>query len=498
MEYLSLTSLQSRIATGEQFTAFDILAEIDISQNYEPIKALAVAMQICTKVEWNAAEKKERKRRAVVDRLGRYPSTALDFVELYAEGIMLKAGLNGLLEHTQPLSNGEFRVVGTDLVQQMRRVQLLNCDLGLPYSRATILDAVHEWSANVATTNRDRTMAAVAFDPSANFDWIGLCQKSFVIKEDRSAAYHASILQKFVYDVKRKSVGLPVTNPLMPVIVGPQRVGKSYFVEKFISPLAGYSVITNFTEITDTRNIELWNTPILFLDEMAKGTTSDVASIKHKISCPTVSGRIMGSNATTTIQNRSVMIGTNNHLLAQSISDPTGLTRFGEMIFKPSGADWGVIDSADYAAAWRSVDENGPDPILQHLAMLRSNQEASRQLSTVEEWLDAIKYDPQELRTIVGRHGDQVFRKEELWALYQNWRQAHGLAPRFTLEPQPFVMEMNRLCNMATDNNMIFMRHRTNQYWGWRYVGPSEDDIETMIAEEDVAEKAALKKVLGR
>ena len=67
MEFLSLDTLKSKAAAGENFTATDILSVIDISLNYESIKTWAVAMRICTKIEWNVADKKEKRSRRRVE-----------------------------------------------------------------------------------------------------------------------------------------------------------------------------------------------------------------------------------------------------------------------------------------------------------------------------------------------------------------------------------------------------------------------------------------------
>ena len=47
----------------------------------------------------------------------------------------------------------------------------------------------------------------------------------------------AGVLRKFIWQVKRKMLNLPVTNHLMPILSGPQGKGKSTFLMRFLPPV---------------------------------------------------------------------------------------------------------------------------------------------------------------------------------------------------------------------------------------------------------------------
>ena len=83
----------------------------------------------------------------------------------------------------------------------------------------------------------------------------------------------------------------------MPVILGPQGKGKSTFVNMFIAPLRELTLEVNFKAIEDDRNIDIWNSFILFLDEMGYASKADVDTIKNAITANTLTRRPMRSNS---------------------------------------------------------------------------------------------------------------------------------------------------------------------------------------------------------
>lgn len=67
---------------------------------------------------------------------------------------------------------------------------------------------------------------------------------------------------------KRKANDLPVSNHLMPVILGPQGNGKSTLVRHLLAPIDELTVDTDFAAITDERIISIWQSYVGFLGEM--------------------------------------------------------------------------------------------------------------------------------------------------------------------------------------------------------------------------------------
>ena len=62
-----------------------------------------------------------------------------------------------------------------------------------------------------------------------------------------------AVLSHYVWMIKRKFMGMPVKNHIVPVILGPQGVGKTIAIGKLISPMDNYKVNVKLSTITDER-----------------------------------------------------------------------------------------------------------------------------------------------------------------------------------------------------------------------------------------------------
>lgn len=141
----------------------------------------------------------------------------------------------------------------------------------------------------------------------------------------------------------------------------------------------------------------------------------------------------MGTNLSTPVPQCATLIGCSNKTLAQLIRDKTGIRRFVELTFS-ANPDRDIINSLNFTTAWHCEDENGPDPILPHLAELLAQQQAARHRSSVEQWLDAI--NEAEGAHIVTDMGRTVARKETVHRQYTRWREENGFSDR-TVDPYP-------------------------------------------------------------
>jgi hypothetical protein len=198
------------------------------------------------------------------------------------------------------------------------------------------------------------------------------------------------IMKHFIWQVKRKLFKLPVEFHMMVVAVGKSGGGKSVAVHKFLEPLA---------EVTSLRDLRIFNDQfarrafarsyVIFFDELGRSEDADVNLLKNTITAPSVDWRGLGSESVHSAPQNSTFIGCSNSPLRERIKDPTSSRRFWQLDCAER-LNWERINSIDYQSLWRSVDENGPCPILPHLDAIRVVQEREiAHKDSIECWLES-------------------------------------------------------------------------------------------------------------
>lgn len=242
------------------------------------------------------------------------------------------------------------------------------------------------------------------------------------ISIDEDLSLIETILKHFMWQVKRKLYGKPITYHMMPVFVGNSGSGKSEFIKKLIEPLNEVVYADgDFKKLIDSREVfNLTRNYIYFMDEMAKADMADVETIKNKITSSVIQYRRLGTNTTITGQNNVTFIGASNTDLEFIIKDPTSARRFFQ-INAPDKMDWKVINNFDYLALWRSVDENQESPYIEE------------KLEEVAEAQKDIKYKPpieqfiEEIRLAAKFYDNStLLSRKELFKLYQYWSVDNG------------------------------------------------------------------------
>lgn len=461
----------ARHSNGDNLTATIIVEATDLDEDNSALHKWAVATGIANMKEIERAVAQVRRARGIVEALGAMPNCAQDFVTLYMQAIGASAEANGSMRWYDAKAGRE---ADTDIVEQTRFVILANDRLKANFNREVLKIAVDQWLSDRMAERIPTIRSTLTFDVSASFDWKALVTAAFNVM-DTSAALTEATLKKFVYDVKRKLAGLVVTNHLMPVLVGAQGGGKSTLIHALTAPVVELSREANFQRLTDLREIDLWKSYVLFIDEMGFATKADIDVVKNVITAPRLDRRPLHTNRSVAVRNCATLIGASNKQLGQLIRDETGNRRFVELQFSPD-PDRAALNAMDFGAAWRSIDETGVDPIVAHLDELKKVQESYRQRSTVEEWLDSIdERAGAKILDKIGTDGNgrcKIGRKETVHGVYRQWRIDQEANPRFTLECQDFHNELVRLSN-ANPDEVKFARARSGSFNGWRYVGPS-------------------------
>lgn len=223
-----------------------------------------------------------------------------------------------------------------------------------------------------------------------------------------------AVLQSWIWQVKRKMLGLSVTHHIMPVLFGKQGCGKSTFIELFLSPLGKADdawSIGDFRQLEDERNTEtLMTLPVMFLDEMSYASRADMGNIKQLITRKDVDYRPLYGNLRKKAPMMCSFIGASNSALNTMITDSTGLRRFFE-IQTIDRMNRDVVNSMDYEMLWRSVNEQAQNPIMPFLSEREQEQETLRVLSPIEEWIVWLKAgnDTEKVLNTYANPNDEMF-----------------------------------------------------------------------------------------
>ncbi|EIZ86486.1 hypothetical protein WYO_0835, partial [Methylobacterium sp. GXF4] len=355
-------------------------------------------------------------RKRTIDALGLDPQTALDLVETVVQRDGIGCRYNGTLFRSGPtkaklrgdeiiitpehMDDPQMRTVARMLGRKSirfsefaRRVRMVRDKLGLKFTDTQITDAADEW---YEAAKRERSLdlyikvagplATVEEEHGFEETLIDLVERCFDLT-GTSPKFVAAVLKKFVWQVKRKMLGLPVTDHLMPVLLGPQGSGKSTFIRLMTEALAEAMASVDFRMIADDRIIDIWSNFILFIDEMGYATKTDIDAVKNIITAESLSRRPMRTNTLDLVTQNATFIGASNKELNELIRDPTGARRFVGLRWRRD-ASWAAINAFLWLDLWRSVDAEAEDPVRSFAEELKAQQALARYRSPIEAWLD--------------------------------------------------------------------------------------------------------------
>ena len=457
MEYTELLTLRlqdyrARTNGDEIIDPAEPFIDLDWSRDNATYFAELVRSKICTKKAVAEEIAKARQRSIVGQKLGDVPTNVRDYARLYSANIRVMITYKGII-----------RIPGCQcatILDYTRGARLTAQELGLPFSREAVNDAIEEYYADA----RDRALDSVRISTESReqFDWATLVAGSF---DTRSTSHEfiAAVLKKFVWQVKRKLHGLPVTHHLMPVLFGSQGSGKSWFLKALCSPLAEVTSFSDFGAIGDDRNIDLWRSFIIVMDEMAKAGKADIEVTKHVITAENLERRPMRTNSSVTIRQCATMIGASNMSLVELIRDETGNRRFVELPW--GNPEHGFVDRFDFSSAWRSVHHTDADPIAEYMDELATAQSQSRNHGPVETWLlDLDKNRWAELHDRADHSG--FIGTQSLFDFYLSHRESvNGGSEREHRSRNAFANELGRVTMLA---DVGIRKRRTAAANGWQ------------------------------
>jgi hypothetical protein len=473
-----LADLGSRKARGLDIDVHEIIGLIDFTKkSYTRIKDWILDEKITTKSEWNKALQNQE----IKNFLGRYPQSATEYLNLWLKKNEIKIDYKRRISHhSKVFHNGidvhlELIKLRTEIQQanpvdilklkeQERTFQdLINCktiyittedlsrnmrikakELGLGFNARDIDDVIQAWIKAEQPNRKYEIFQNIVYRPAIASSkicqdmWKKMIYSSFDIDEMQLEVVEG-IIRKFMWQVKRKIQDLEVTNHLMPVLLGPQGVGKTTWMNRLVAPLGEITASTDFSQVTDDRNIDIWDNYVLILDEMGYASKADIEVVKNIISSGMLLRRVMRSNNAITARQNATFIGASNRELDQLIRDETGIRRFIGLRFSKK-PDWIKMNDIDFGMLWQSVDELGPDPLNSYREVMKDSQETSRIMSPCEEWVYAM---PDSYKNTDYKGGSQWFR------IFKDWEREHY--ERHRLDFDDWSKELRRLIRNTAD-----------------------------------------------
>lgn len=279
---------------------------------------------------------------------------------------------------------------GDSVVEETLAVSLLRLDAheqDLEDLRSYIRDALNVYRHERAKVVLSQLTQQLTYNPTQSdsvASWVtAVCGKKSVLD--------VAVVKHFLWQVKRKLAGLPVEQHMMPVLFGRSGAGKSVAVSRLIEPLKAVALQTDMSIFSDPFSRRAFARNFLvFFDELQGSDNANVNTMKQIITAPIIEWRAMRSERVMSAPQNSTFIGCSNDPVRDRIKDPTSSRRFWQ-INCADQIDWQAINSIDYLTLWRSVDENAPAPVLEHLSDIRKVQEAEiRVKDSVEQWLEEI------------------------------------------------------------------------------------------------------------
>ena len=444
----------------QTFNATDIFASIKTGDDINAIREWAVNEKGLKLSKFNSA----LRRWNISNELDGYPETSMNFVELHTKKLGVTMKFNNLIESDNEVPED---------VERTHRMEVER--LGLNFSLQGVRDAHAEWAFAQKRARLEACKQLVKYDAGFDADTLFEDLAAAIADEsETSIRFTTAVLKTVIWQVKRALNGLENYDHVMAILYGPQGGGKSgFWRDKFFADINDLMTDCNFDELTGKNDFDLWQFPIIFLDEMEKAGKADMDAIKNAITKHTNSNRKLYTGNRATVKCRHTCVGTMNGRLSERLNDPTGLRRFAGICFRKSPArnegdpdakvaDWKIINEMDYLTLWKSVDHTAEHPLKADKKAYTEwlgQQEDERFKEPIEIWLLEIVPGGFKLGE------DSGFTTTDMFTVFKEWcetngYQYHGTSAQFgiklrtqeKLKTFPFIRRDTKLNNKTVWN----------------------------------------------
>jgi ABC-type dipeptide/oligopeptide/nickel transport system ATPase component len=291
---------------------------------------------------------------------------------------------HGLKYHykTNAVIDSKKRVIDDKLLRSRLRLYCLH--RGFEMLKSYMDDAVRVWRCEQSklVIKGFRESLSYAVDPSD-------CLINFVeAVSGKRDPILIKVVEHFIWQVKRKLMGLPVEHHMLVCFYGKSGAGKSVAIQKLLGPVADLKLDSDFSIFNDKFSGRVWERNyVIFCDEMGDIQNTAVEKLKNIITSSRVEARAMRSDQMLSVKQNATFITASNNELRDLIHDPTSARRYFQIDCQDK-IDWNTINSLDYLTLWKSVDEGSPCPLLPVLDKVRTIQGSSvRAKCNIEQFL---------------------------------------------------------------------------------------------------------------
>jgi hypothetical protein len=226
--------------------------------------------------------------------------------------------------------------------------------VGKSLAKDPLLMAYHLYIDNTLKVERKEALKAFACT-GADYDKLRIWVKAMTGKANE---LDLAVMQHWLWQVKRKSFGLPIKHHIMPILFGPQGSGKTLGISALIEPYSDFIMSIKMDHLEDSKNYQgMEDNLIIFFDELQKMQRTDMEVLKHQITGNTNTYRPLYTNHAITVKQNCSFIGATNKPYDESFNDTTGSRRFYE-ITTPNKCDWEIVNALDCKAIWLGIDES--------------------------------------------------------------------------------------------------------------------------------------------
>ncbi|WP_406236892.1 VapE domain-containing protein [Acetobacter orientalis] len=423
---------------------YESLKVLPKGDDISAIKKYMVDHKHLTAKKFDDIVRNQKKTEEINDRLGFKPETLSQFVEqAFLTTLKMSQNLDGsLVKKAEPvttLTGNELvdryqiaekeimvtqNITSSDIVNELI---VLNADLNLGYGERAIRAALETFLKRDRQIKKTEVMLSLTYSKDserlAKTHWSNF-EKSAFVDHEYKAGFISAVMKKFIWQVKRKTRGLTVSDHLMPIIYGEQGAGKSMMITTFLKPLNGCFKEIDATLLTDGKTNDIYDYPVLFLEELAQVQEASPEVMKKVLTGSDINNRTFQTQSTAAIKQLSTFIAATNKRVQTMIRDETGMRRYIELTMM-GPTDREVLNAVNFNLLWQSVDEEAADPSLAFVHELKEIQEAMRVKSSVEEFLeDEFRLNIMDRDKVSDNKG--YINTPTFYHYYENWCSSYG------------------------------------------------------------------------
>lgn len=228
-----------------------------------------------------------------------------------------------------------------------------------------------------------------------------------------------AVITHWMWQVKKKMKNETPSYHIMPIFYGKQEGGKTVALNKLIGPINNFRLNINLDQMGDDRYFKAMSENfVIVFDEMQGAHRTDIDALKKQVTIDFNDYRPLGTNEIFKVRQACSFIGATNRPVSEQIVDSTGMRRFWQLNCMDK-LDWETLNSLDYIAMWKGIDEARIDGyILTHINSIRAAQEQMVAIDPLQLYLDT--------KGIIGAGPYKRITSSELYQDYKTWSLDNG------------------------------------------------------------------------